>query len=240
MRPIAFAALLPLAACSVSGHDSSDAGVPGSGTGTSRSYAVSGFTGVSSHGSDDVDVRVGTGFSVRAEGPAAELAKLRIVRDGDTLSVGRQSMGISWGEHDKVTVFVTMPRIVAAETAGSGDLKIDRVDGERFDGSIAGSGGLDVAALSARTVKLSIAGSGDISAKGSVGALSVAVAGSGSLDAPGLKASSADIAVQGSGDVAADVTGAATVSVMGSGDVALGKGAKCTTTKMGSGTVTCG
>ena len=240
MRMFVIATLLSLAACSFSSHDEG-AGVAGSGTATSRTYPVANFTGVALRGSDNVDVRVGTGFSVRAEGPAAELAKLRIVREGDTLSVGRQNgLGIGWGDRDTVTVFVTMPRIVAAQTAGSGDLKIDRVDGERFDGAIAGSGGLDVAALTARTVKLSVAGSGDISAKGSVGTLSVAVAGSGNLDAAGLKATGAEVAVQGSGNVTADVSGQATVSLMGSGDVALGKGAKCTTTKMGSGSVTCG
>lgn len=232
------AAALPLAACSLSDGDT---GTPGTGPGSSRSYALADFTGVALRGSDDADIRVGTGFSVHAEGPAKELDRLRIVRDGDTLKIGRVAgTHFSWGGHDAVTVYVTMPRIVAAATAGSGDLKIDRVEGNRFSATTAGSGGIDIAALTARAATLALAGSGDVSAKGSVGTLDVSVAGSGNVDASGLKATSADVSVAGSGNVRAAVSGNAKVAVMGSGDVDLGPAAHCTTTKLGSGTVHCG
>lgn len=239
MRTLTLLAAIPLAACSLS---SGDTATPGSGTGTSRSYALADFTGVALRGSDDVDIRVGTGFSVRAEGPAKELDRLRIVRDGDILKVGRVGNGgFHWSSgDDAVTVFVTMPRIVSAVTAGSGDLKIDRVEGQRFSGSIAGSGGLDIAALGVREAKLAVAGSGDVSARGSVGSLDVSVAGSGNVEAGGLKAGSAEVQVMGSGNVTADVNGNAKVTVMGSGNADLGKGARCTTSKMGSGEVRCG
>lgn len=239
MRILALLAILPLAACSIS---SGETATPGSGTGTSRGYALADFTGVALRGSDDVDVRVGTGFSVRAEGPVKELDRLRIVREGDTLKVGRvEGSGFHWGDGgDGVTVFVTMPRIVSAETAGSGDLKIDRVDGDSFTGSIAGSGGLDIAALTVRKVSFSVAGSGDVTAKGAVASLDVSVAGSGNVAASGLEAGRADVSILGSGDVAADVAGTAKVAVMGSGSADLGKAARCETTKMGSGEVRCG
>ena len=58
-------ALLPLAACSGTARSE---GTPPSGTGGNRTFAVNGFTGVDAAGPDDVDVRVGSGFSVRAEG----------------------------------------------------------------------------------------------------------------------------------------------------------------------------
>ena len=66
----------PLAACSVDGDDGGP-GASAAGTGTARTFAVAGFTGVALRGSDDVDVRVGPAFSVRAEGPSAELDKLK-------------------------------------------------------------------------------------------------------------------------------------------------------------------
>lgn len=237
MRILALLAAVPLAACSVSG---SETATPGSGTGTTRTYAVADFTGVAVRGSDNVDVRVGTGFSVRAEGPAKELDRLRIAREGDVLKVGRVDQpGLHWGG-DRVTVFVTMPRIVSAEASGSGDLKIDRVDGQSFTGSVAGSGDLDIAALGVREAKFSVAGSGDITAKGTVGSFEASVAGSGNVDARGVKTGSADVSIIGSGDVRADVAGTAKVDLTGSGNADLGKAARCDTTKTGSGEVRCG
>lgn len=243
MRILALLAALPLAACSFHGDESgTGTGTVGSGSGSTRTFSIADFTGVALRGSDDVDVRVGSGFTVRAEGPSAELDKLRIERDGDTLKIGRKDgSGFNWGgHHDPVKVFVTMPRVVSAEIAGSGDMTIDHVDGQAFDGSGAGSGSLTIASLTARKTKFSIAGSGDMKLSGAVDTLRVDIAGSGNVDAGGLKASGASVSVAGSGGVRADVTGAATVSVVGSGDVDLGKGAKCSTSKMGSGEVRCG
>lgn len=238
MRILALLAAVPLAACSVSG---SETATPGSGTGTTRTYAIADFTGVAMRGSDNVDVRVGTGFSVRAEGPAKELDRLRIVREGDVLTVGRvDRAGLHWSSGDGVTVFVTMPRIVSAKASGSGNLKIDRVDGQSFTGSVAGSGDLDIAALGVREAEFSVSGSGDVTAKGTAGSLEASVAGSGNVDARGVKTGSADVSITGSGDVDADVAGTAKVSLMGSGNADLGKAARCDTTKTGSGEVRCG
>ena len=238
----ALIAALPLAACSYQSGDESKPGVAGSGTGASRSFAVADFTGVDLRGSDDVDVRVGTGFSVRAEGPSAELDKLKIEKIGDTLRVGRvNGSGFHWGgSHKSVTIYVTMPRIVEAAIAGSGSMNVDRVDGQSFKGGSEGSGDLDVASLNVQAGDFSIAGSGGMRLKGSSKHLKIAIAGSGDVDAGGVKAEGADVSVAGSGGVRADVTGPAQVSVMGSGDVDLGSGAKCTTSKMGSGDVHCG
>lgn len=237
-------AILPLAACSfgASGSDSKP-GIAGAGSGTSRSFAVADFTGVELRGSDNIDVRVGTGFSVRAEGPSEELDRLKIEKVGGTLRVGRiNSNGFRWGsgDHRDVTIFVTMPRIAEASIAGSGDMTVDRVEGQSFSGVTAGSGNLEVAALNVQTGDFSIAGSGDMSLKGSARQLKMNIAGSGNIDASGVKAEGAEVAVAGSGGVRANVTGPAQVSVMGSGDVDLGSGAKCTTSKMGSGDVRCG
>jgi hypothetical protein len=236
-------AALPLTACSAHSDEDSKPGVAGSGTGTSRSFAIADFTGVDLRGSDDVDVRVGTGFSVRAEGPSAELDKLKIEKVGDTLRVGRvDGNSFHWGSssHKGVTIYVTMPRIADAAIAGSGNMSVDRVEGQSFRGDTAGSGDLDVAALNVQAGDFSIAGSGGMKLKGSSKHLKIAIAGSGDVDAGGLKAEGADVSVAGSGGVRADVTGPAQVSVMGSGDVDLGSGAKCTTSKMGSGDVHCG
>jgi hypothetical protein len=241
MRSLILLAAIPLIACSFHGGDNdSQPGVPASGQGTSRTYQVAGFNAVALKGADDADIRVGPAFSVRAEGPADRLDDLKIVKDGDTLKISRKSDHMSWGGGRDVKVFVTMPAITAASTAGSGDMTIDRVEGGAFTGSTAGSGDLSLAALKVDRLDLSIAGSGDISAAGTAGQASLSVAGSGNIAAGGLTAGGANVTTAGSGDITATVNGQAKVRMMGSGDVDLGGGATCNVTKLGSGVVTCG
>lgn len=235
------AALLPLAACG--NHDQQREGTAAtpSGTGSTRSFAVNNFTGVELRGPDDVQVRVGPAFSVRAEGATEDLDRLDIrVVDGK-LRVERKDQGFNWGGNHSskgVKVFVTLPRIDSASVMGSGDMDVDRAEGN-FSGAIAGSGDLKIAQLQATRADLAIAGSGDLTAVGQTGALSASIAGSGDIEASGLTATSADVSIAGSGNVRATVNGNANVSIVGSGNAELGGGAKCTVSKMGSGEARC-
>lgn len=231
-------ALLPLAACS--GPVRSE-GTPPSGTGGNRSFAVDGFTGVDAAGPDDVDVRVGSGFSVRAEGDPRILDKLEIVKEGDTLMVRRKKRGFSWGGNSDrgAKIYITMPRMTAASATGSGDMTVDHIDGEKFQADLTGSGDLKVGSIGVQAVALSVTGSGSLSTTGTAQTGSMSVTGSGDIVAPKLSLRQASVNVMGSGGVTAAVNGAANVNVMGSGDVTLTGGAKCTTSKMGSGDVSC-
>ena len=241
MKLLALAFVIPLAACSFSGSSEAEGpGVRPQGSGSTRTFAVADFTGIDLRGADDIDVRVGTGFSVRAEGPTEDLDKLRVDLDGSTLNVGRKNLaGMNWSKGSKVKVFVTLPRLIEANVAGSGTLTVDRVEGSAFKAGIAGSGALHVAALQVEDVQFSIAGSGDASAAGTAKSLKVEMAGSGSVDGSRLQAQSASVEMAGSGDVRAVVSGPAKVDMLGSGDVDLGPNARCTVSKMGSGKVRC-
>lgn len=239
MRALAILAALPLIACNM-GSDDGKPGIAGSGSGNTRTYQVADFTGVALRGSDDVDVRVGSAFSVRAEGDPEVMEYLKIEKDGDTLKIGRRNRsGFNWGDRE-AKVYVTMPRITDGSVAGSGDMTIDRAEGARFSASTAGSGSIEVGTLAADAVVLNIAGSGDIEAAGTAKSVKASIAGSGNVDAGKLKASGADISIAGSGSVKLDVDGNAKVSIVGSGDVDVGANATCTVSKMGSGDVRCG
>ena len=241
MRFLMILAALPLVACgSVSAGGRDGEAVAPTGAGAARSFAVSDFTGVKLAGADDVDVTVGGAFSVRADGPAEELDKLDIRKDGSTLKIGRKRNMAGWSKGKGVTIHVTMPAIQAASLAGSGNLTVDRVQAQDFDGNLSGSGDLKLGRVSATTASFNIAGSGAIGASGEVGALKIAIAGSGNVEAPALKASEAEVSIAGSGSVAAEVNGPASISIMGSGDVTLGGKPQCETSKMGSGDVRCG
>lgn len=233
-------AAMPLSACgSVSLNDMSGTVVPSSGSGGQRSFAADGFTRIELRGADDVDVRTGPSFAVRAEGDPAVLDKIEVRKDGDTLRIGRKGQ-FNWSDGGgRARVFVVLPRLVGASIAGSGDMNVERADGD-FSGSIAGSGNLRVARLSGGKADLSIAGSGNLSIAGTADALHSAIAGSGDVDAAGLRAATADISTAGSGSTRATVSGPAKISIIGSGDVTVRGGAQCTISKVGSGEADCG
>lgn len=230
---IIIAATALLGACSVG----ADSGTAGSGQGGQRSWQVDGFEKIELAGSDDVEVRVGQAFSVRAEGPEAVLDVLRIDKDGNTLEIRRRNNSRVSG---KARVLVTLPRLTATSLAGSGNMRVDRAGGAKFESEVAGSGNLEIGQVQADEVSVEIAGSGTVRASGGAKKLDVSIAGSGNLDATGLTANAAEVSIAGSGNVRATVNGQAEVNIMGSGDVDLGGAARCKVNKMGSGSVRCG
>lgn len=254
MRGVMMVAAVALAAVSVSGcaymdsdeertverEEGAVTGTPtgGSGDSATRSYAVSGFTGVTVTGSDDVEIAKGDAFTVTATGDPAVLDRLIIrVRDGK-LEVRRRS-GVSLVNRGNATVKVTMPVLTRIEAAGSGRITSDTLTGDDASVEIAGSGDVTLTGVSARKFGVAIAGSGAVAATGTAQEVEAGIAGSGSLNAPGLSSASADISMAGSGNVTMLVSGPADIAMMGSGAVTLTGGATCTTSKMGSGEVNC-
>ena len=232
------AAVLPLTACNFANGMSGDVVQP-SGSGGTRSFQVADFTGVSLRGADDVEVKTGPAFKVTAEGDSALLDRLEIRKDGDTLRIGRKDGEWNWGGDKGAKITVTLPKLTSASVAGSGDMTVDRAQGD-FDGSIAGSGNLSIAQFAGGKADLSIAGSGDLHiAAGQASAISASIAGSGDIDAPALKATHGEMSIAGSGNIRAQVTGEADISIVGSGSVELTGGAKCSVNKMGSGDARC-
>ncbi|WP_423605813.1 head GIN domain-containing protein [Sphingomonas sp. MS122] len=232
------AAILPLTACNFANGMSGDVVQP-SGSGGTRSFQVADFTGVSLRGADDVEVRTGPAFAVTAEGDSALLDRLEIRKDGNTLRVGRKEGDWKWGGGKGAKVTVTMPRLVNADVAGSGNMTVDRAEGD-FGGSIAGSGNLSIAQLRGGKADLSVAGSGDLRiAAGEASEIDASIAGSGDIDVPAIRAARGDFSIAGSGNIRAQITGEADISIVGSGNVDLTGGAKCSVSKMGSGEAHC-
>lgn len=206
-----------------------------------RNWPVRGFDRISAYGADDVVVRVGPAESVMATGPADLLDRLSAdVTDGK-LRLGRaRGVGIGFGpSRGRVVFTVTVPRLAGAAIAGSGDMSIDKVDGQSFKGAVAGSGSLAIAALRTERAEFAIAGSGETRVAGEAQALELSIAGSGDFAGEGLRANRAKIVVAGSGDARAAVDGEADVRVMGSGDVDILGKPVCRVKKAGSGDVRC-
>lgn len=237
MRLLAFIPLLALAACH-GDHPMADQGPP-----VTKNFDLRDFDSVELTGSDDVEIRTGADYAIQVRGPQSAIDELKLDVDGKRLSIGRKTkFQFNWGDHrrsEHLSIVVTMPAVHAVALTGSGDIKVDRAEGD-FDARIGGSGDLSVGMLSGGKAHLSISGSGSLAAAGAVSALDASVTGSGDIQAEQLKAGSGDVSVTGSGNIRAAVAGPAKVSIVGSGDVYLGKDAQCTVSKTGSGDAHCG
>jgi hypothetical protein len=227
-------------ATSACGHDRGEDAGPV----ISRNYQIGNFHEIEVAGPYDVDVRTGGNPGVSARGGQKLLERTIVEVRGDKLIIHPEEhhgwFHFGWGSRGKANFTVTVPQLQGATIAGSGDIKVDHVTGNRFEGTVAGSGGLAVAAMDVQSLKLAVAGSGGV--KAGAGKAQIAeyeIAGSGDVDAGAVQTQQAKVSIAGSGNVKAHSTGTADVSIMGSGDVDVSGGAKCTISKAGSGNVHC-
>jgi hypothetical protein len=238
MRLSAALAAIPLVLLAACNHgDAAQA----SGTGSQRSYQVGAFQRISVQGPYDAVVTVGGAPSVRAVGDSKALDQLEVRVENGQLIVGSKRNSMSWGfgSHQRTTVYVTAPSLSAATLLGSGDMKVDKVTGDRFEAQVHGSGGVDIASLRVGEAAFNLSGSGDLRAAGTADQVNVSVQGSGDFSAGGFQAKDATISVIGSGNAALRATQTAKVNVVGSGNAEIGGGAKCQVNKVGSGNVNC-
>ncbi|MBS0478954.1 MAG: DUF2807 domain-containing protein [Proteobacteria bacterium] len=235
---------LPLIAATVIAADTYDRGpgLPGERQGDATTYRVADFDRVGFGLAGAIDVRVGPAWSVRATGPAAAFANLRVVRTYGSLDIGRRfdNRDADRKLEKQIRFVVTLPRLSGVTLGGSGRMTVDRVPGGAFDAALGGSGTMALASLAVDRADFSLGGSGSITASGSARSLKIRMGGSGNLLAAGLHATSADVSAAGSGGIRATVDGLAHVSFVGSGAVDLGRAARCTVTRLGKAQVRCG
>jgi hypothetical protein len=208
----------------------------------SRNYQVGAFQGIEVAGPYDVEVKTGGQPGVSARGGENLLGKTVVeVKDGKLVIHPEKERGtrFSWGKHGKATFTVTVPQLSEATIAGSGDMRIDKIQGQSFKGTVAGSGALDVGSLDVQTLEMTIAGSGEVRGSGKAQSADYSIAGSGDVELGGVQTQQAKVSIAGSGSVRAHSSGTADVSIMGSGDVDISGGAKCKVSKMGAGDVRC-
>lgn len=246
MKQFLILAAMPLALGACESKWEREGGLTGSGSNAVqpsgkrvvRNYDLKDFTAVQLVGPDDVAVVHGADFAVRAEGDSAVLDLLEIKVSGNELQISRKS-GYSVRNGGDVKVTVTLPKLTAISSTGSGDMDVDRGEGD-FDAELTGAGDIRIGTLAAGQAKLSLTGAGDISVGGgSAQSLKASILGPGNIDAAGFTASSASVSITGPGDVRATVKGPAAVSIMGPGNAELGGGAQCTVNRLGPGEARC-
>jgi hypothetical protein len=206
-----------------------------------RGYQVGPFQRIEVAGPYQVQVSTGGTPSVSANGPRTAIDHLVVEVVGDKLLIHPDDHHFKLsGWNGRVIVNVSAPAIVGASLTGSGDVRVDKVGGQSFEGRVGGSGNLRVDSVKVQSLNLSIGGSGDVGiGSGQAQDANYAVTGSGGIDAHEVRSNTANVAVTGSGGVRGQATASANINMLGSGDVTLTGGGRCTVSKVGSGNVRC-
>ena len=192
-------------------------------------------TAVRLGGSDRVIVTTGAPFDIAVSGDQEAVDSLRFELEDRSLGIGRKA-GPSNGS---AVVRITTPSVDRLALGGSGMLEADRLSGDTAV-DIAGSGMVRVRRIDGERLAVSIAGSGDLDATGNVRELELKIAGSGDAAMSGLRTGRASVSVSGSGDAVFASDGDVSASIAGSGDVRVIGNARCSVSRAGSGDVTCG
>jgi hypothetical protein len=148
-----------------------------------------------------VDLARGARPAVRVRGRKDVIDRVDTNSASGVLRVGVHDRGIVIGSDpmDDVRVRVTAPRL--------DDVRID------------GSGDVDLGDVTARSLHLAINGTGDVSAEGTVSALTVVIHGAGDADFSALHARTARVEIRGAASVAVDVSRRLDVDIRGAGEV---------------------
>ncbi len=233
-------AALSLSACSFS-VDAEDERITSDGKPISTTAATTGaFTKIEAVGPDNIIFVTGDAFSIKAEGDAGAVAKVRYAMDNGTIIIGREK-GKWWGKDSQsVTITVTAPTLTTASLVGSGDFTADKMAGDKVSVELAGSGDAKVGDVTAKSFKSELAGTGDIMVAGKVESTEFSVAGTGDIDASKLASVDAKVSIAGTGDVRLSATGTVDASIAGTGDINVTGGAKCKSSSIGSGKINCG
>src|SRR5438067_11163159 len=121
------------------------------GSTVSKNYNVGNFSAIEVAGPYDVEVRTGSNPSVSARGGERLLERTVVEVNGDKLVIRPENnhgfFHWGWGHHSKAHFVVTVPQLSGASIAGSGDISVDKIAGQGFEGTVAGSGGINLASI---------------------------------------------------------------------------------------------
>ncbi|GJL91568.1 head GIN domain-containing protein [Hyphococcus sp.] len=182
-----------------------------------QTFDFTGFSEIDASAGTDVKVTVGGDYSIRAEGDAEALERLRVELRGETLKIGRQNdrsfftMGRKW----RVMVYVTTPSLSGVDVSSGADLTASGIDAKEFTASV--SSGAD-ATLSGTC--------NNLRADGSSGA---------DLKAADLKCSSAIADVSSGADLDIYASDSVTADASSGGDITVYGGPKNTNIDKSSG-----
>ncbi|HEY3405856.1 MAG TPA: head GIN domain-containing protein [Ohtaekwangia sp.] len=167
-------------------------------------------------------LRQGTTQKVEIEGKKEVLEEIETKLDGNKLVIGKEGhWDWSWGNDDKVNVYITVKDIEALSVGGSGDLIAEtKITSSQLDLNVSGSGSLKAEVEVTGALDADVSGSGEIEVRGKCKSYSSSVSGSGGVILVLNITDVAEFGVSGSGKIQASGTASRVkASISGSGRV---------------------
>jgi hypothetical protein len=109
-----------------------------------QTYDLSGFDAVSVSSGIDAEIAVGPGYSVRAESSAESLERIEIKVSGSELQIGRKSRFFSWGRHESIKVYVSLPALSALDVSSGAEAAATGVNADNFSIDASSGGNAEV------------------------------------------------------------------------------------------------
>jgi hypothetical protein len=182
---------------------------------------VAAFEQLEASGAINVVLRQGPATEVKVEASPEVLARVRTEVDGKTLKIyrERQKGSLHTGKSEKVTVYVTCPRLTGLSVSGASDVRGESpLTAEAF--TLKASGASDVSLqLTAQQLTASASGASDIRLTGQVERQQVQVSGASDYRAYELRSQQADVQASGASDAFVYVDGELTSRRSGASDV---------------------
>ncbi|QDA60477.1 head GIN domain-containing protein [Hymenobacter jejuensis] len=164
--------------------------------------SVGSFDQIKASGAINVLLKQGSETTVKAEASPEVLAHLKTeVQDGVLKIYRDYDKLINWSDKgQKVTVYITCPRLRGVEVGGASDLKSESTfEAETF--AIRASGASDVTmALQAKSLSVRASGASDVTLSGKTERQDVAISGSSDYRASNLQSKRASVQASGSSD----------------------------------------
>jgi hypothetical protein len=201
---------------------------------------VSGFNGISSAGSFDVMIKMGSKESLKLEGDPELLKDIETVVENGVLKIRNKKNNNGWNWKKgmgKVTVFVEAKSLNSFNLSGSGDLKVDGpVKAEKLTNAISGSGNVYLTADAGEYFG-NISGSGELVINGKAKQATIKISGSGNFEGKNFSTSDAYVKISGSGNVNIKAEKSLDAAVSGSGNIRYSGNAQVNKTRSGSGSI---
>ena len=209
----------------------------GSGTLTTETRGVSGFTRIDMRTAAKVVLTIG------------DVEEVTVTADDNLQTLIRTTVENGWLVIDNpdnqnykpstpIAVEITIPVLSEITLSGAGDIIASSVDTDSLVVNLRGAGNITITGLNAASLAVNINGAGDLLMTGRVNEQVVTISGAGDYQAAELSSTDAVITVSGAGNAFVSVNGTLGANISGAGDITYGGSPTVTQNITGAGSVT--
>lgn len=201
--------------------------------------SVAGFSGVTSTGSYNIFITMGSNESLRLEGDDEVISQIETKVENGILKISKKKTlnKKSWMSAERVDIYIEAKTLHSLTVVGSGEIEVAGVvNATKLTNTITGSGSISLE-MNAKNYVALISGSGEIYAKGKSENTSVTITGSGNFEGTKLESEMANAKISGSGDIELTVNKNLDALISGSGNIKYGGNPSVKYSKAGSGNI---